>query len=249
MALLSKDIDLTRLSVVDAVAITALWGPPICGMGTAIGACLLGAVGCGIGGRLGVVGALAGGALATAAVGVFIPCVFSRSVKPLLGTVFLFLLAFLFAFLLNWYIPPRFEWLIYRWALAGAGAGVFIGGLRHPIWRIREGSVSDPGKAWIVFAMVLAVAAIIKIVNRGRLGSSLAGAISGALGGLFIGSFAGAFGGTEAEQAFGSYLAIPLSGVALGALGGGGGGWKAWSIAGQGKAKTSENSVSDHFPA
>lgn len=232
-------------SVVDLVLTGSLLESLTCGGLAAIASALLGGVGARTGDQFGEFGLSLGGAVGTALAGACLPFVMVGSIKPWYRVVVWFLACLLFALALDWVIPRRLDWPVYRWVLGGTSFGILIGGFYEPIRLARGGQIEALGKGKLLVEIAETLASIVKLFNDQCVGSVVAGALGGAIGGVWTCGIVAAFGGKEAAEWLGSYLVIPLGGAFLGALGGGLGGSLAWRIAAGGKPEA----VSEHKPA
>jgi hypothetical protein len=156
----------------------------------------------------------------------------------------------LFALFLDWYIPRRLDWPLYRWALSGTAFGILLGSYLEPIRLVRGGKIEASGRGWIIVGIGAILASVVKLLDGRRVGSALGGMVGGAIGGLGASTILAAVGGKEAAEWLGNYLVIPTCGTLLGALGGACSGWVAWSIAEAGARQAivdDHNAPSEHY--
>lgn len=219
------------LAVVDLVLIGSLLLSLVGGLLAAFASALVGGLAAQAGGQWGEFGISLGGAVGTAFAGVCLPLALARSLRPWHRTGAWCLAGLLFALMLDRYIPPRFDWSMYRWALGGTPFGILLGSYCEPIRLVRGGKIEATGKGQIFVDIAVILASVVKLLYGRHVGSVLAGMVGGTLGGFWVSTIVAGVGGKEAGEWLGSYLVIPMCGALLGALGGSCGGWAAWRIA------------------
>jgi hypothetical protein len=168
---------------------------------------------------------------ATVLAGVVFPLLLSGSLRPWLRTAALVATGAVAVVLIDRSIPGRFDWPTYRWALGGTACGL-------PLWTyvwtlefVREGRIDVTQKTFLFVAPALLLAALVERVHQGRAGTVLGGLLAGGCGGAVSVAVVGLVGWAEATEWAGTFLVFPLSGVALGAIGGGLAGWTSWRLA------------------